>query len=123
GVDAALRLGGIELTKAQVEAFIRHFIDGLEPRVTTPRQARLYGNVLAFALPILKGEVNPVDQMLIEGIRIFYPKLYVLIRDNRELFMTRREERGSSDPRKQRALELIEAAMVGTGVSQEVIVP
>src|SRR5207249_3514440 len=120
--EAALKLSGIELTSSQGEAFVRHYVDGLEPRVTTPRQARLYGNVLTFALPILKGEVNPVDQMLIEGIRVLYPKLYVLIRDNRELFMTRRQERGPNDTRKQQALELITAALAGTGVSTDILV-
>jgi hypothetical protein len=118
GVDAALKLAGIELNESQVEAFIRHFVDGLEPMLTTPRQARLYGNVLAFALPILKGEVNAVDQMLIEGIRVFYPKLYVVIRDNRDLFLTRREEGGHDDSRKRRALELIDASLEGTGVDR-----
>jgi len=122
GAEAALKLSGIELTSSQGEAFVRHYVDGLEPRVTTPRQARLYGNVLTFALPILKGEVNPVDQMLIEGIRVLYPKLYVLIRDNRELFMTRRQERGPNDTRKQQALELITAALAGTGVSTDILV-
>jgi hypothetical protein len=122
GVDAALKLSGIGLSPFQSEAFVRHYVDGLEPGVITPRQARLYGNVLTFALPILKGEVNPVDQMLIEGIRILYPKLYVLIRDNRQLFMTRRQEQGNRDAVKQQALERINAALAGTGVSADLVV-
>jgi predicted KAP-like P-loop ATPase len=77
GVDAALSASGISLSTEQVEAFVCHFVDGIEPRLTTPRQVKLYVNALTFALPILKGEVHPVDQMLIEGIRVFYPKLYV----------------------------------------------
>jgi KAP family P-loop domain len=119
GVDAALRLGGIELTKPQVDAFVRHFIDGLEPQLHTPRQARLYGNVLAFALPILKGEVHPVDQMLIEGVRIFYPKLYELIRDNRQYFIARRNDGHGAAAAKQHAIELINGALAGTGADQD----
>ncbi len=122
GVEAALTLNGIELSESQVEAFLRHFIDGLEPRLTTPRQARLYGNVLSFALPILKGEVNPIDQMLIEGIRVFYPKLYVVIRDNREYFMTRTRDYARAEADKQRATELITNALTGTGVDRDVVV-
>lgn len=73
GVDAAVRSSGVELTEEHAQAFVRHFVDGLEVRLNTPRQARRYGNALTFALPILKDDVHPVDQMLIEGIRVFYP--------------------------------------------------
>jgi len=87
GVDNALAGAGIELTQAQVDAFIRHFDDALLPKLETPRRAKLLSNALLFALPILKGEVNPVDFMLIEGIRVIYPNLYIGIRENPELFL------------------------------------
>jgi KAP family P-loop domain len=87
GVEAALKLSGIVLTQDQSDAFARHFVDGIDPRLETPRQAKLYVNALTFALPLLKGEVHPVDLLLIEGIRIFYPKLYSAIRDNPEYFL------------------------------------
>ena len=69
------------------DTFGRHFVDGLEPRLTTPRLGKLYANALTFALPLLKGEVDIVDLMLIEGIRIFYPNLYAEIRGNPDLFL------------------------------------
>ncbi|HEU4342742.1 MAG TPA: P-loop NTPase fold protein [Candidatus Binatia bacterium] len=115
GVETALRLSGITLSEEQAEAFVRHFVDGLEPRLTTPRQSKLFVNVLQFSLPILKGEVYPVDQMLIEGIRVFYPKLYVTIRDNPEYFL-RLDRDGRDDRIRQRATELIESALEGTGI-------
>ena len=87
GVDAAVKLAGIELTEDHVNAFVRHFVDGFEPSLTTPRQAKRYANALTFALPVLKGEVHPVDQMLIEGIRVFYPELYVALRDNEDVLL------------------------------------
>ena len=46
-----------------------------------------YGNALFFALPSLKGEVNTVDLMLIEGIRVFYPQVYSLIQENKDCFL------------------------------------
>jgi hypothetical protein len=95
GVQSSLNQAEIILNQAQVDAFVRHFDDGLWPRLDTPRRAKLYTNALMFALPILKGEVNPVDLMLIEGIRVFYPALYVGIRDNPELFL-----RGDRDNRR-----------------------
>lgn len=87
GVDDALELASIELSVEQVQEFARNFISAFNSFITTPRKAKLYGNILMFSLPILKGEVNPVDLMLIEGIRAFYPKLYETIRDNENLFV------------------------------------
>ncbi len=89
GVDNALTQSDIKLTQPQVDAFIRHFDDALLPQLETPRRSKLFSNALLFALPILKGEVNPVDQMLIEGIRVLYPRLYISIRDNPALFLNK----------------------------------
>lgn len=96
GVNEALRLAEIHLTRAQADTFVAHFASGIETQLSTPRQAKLYGNVLSFALPILKGEVNPVDQMLVEGIRAFYPTLYKAIRDNPERFLRFSEPGGGT---------------------------
>ncbi|MDN3577072.1 P-loop NTPase fold protein [Chitinimonas viridis] len=95
GVEAALSMAGIELKKAQADAFARHFVDGLEPRLSTPRAAKLYTNALMFALPLLKGEVNVMNLMLIEGIRILYPALYAAIRDNPSIFLESQRENRS----------------------------
>jgi predicted KAP-like P-loop ATPase len=87
GVAAALRQSRIELGKNEVAEFARHFIEGLEPRLGTPRHAKLYVNAVTFALPLLEEQAHPVDLLLMEGIRVFYPKLYLAIRDNADLFL------------------------------------
>lgn len=112
GVQSALNQAGIELTQAQVDAFVRHFDDALLPRLETPRRAKLFSNALMFALPILKGEVNPTDLMLIEGIRILYPHLYKGIRENPALFLRgeRDERRNASQSVVSRVDSLIERA-------------
>ncbi|WP_300667016.1 P-loop NTPase fold protein [Fluviicola sp.] len=61
-------------------------------RLTTPRMAVRYINALGVVLPLLKGEANTVDILLIEGIRIFYPELYALIQQNPFVFLRRRTE-------------------------------
>jgi len=86
GVDAALRLAEIELSDDDVRQFVRLFDDGIGPRLSTPRQAIRYANALEFALPILKEEVNAVDQLIIEAVRVFYPLLYDVIRRNPDAF-------------------------------------
>lgn len=116
GVDDALSLSGLELTEDQIQAFVRHFVDGLEPQLQTPRQAKLFGNALAFALPLLKGEAHPVDLMLIEGIRIFYPKLYATIRDNPDDFLKAAPDGGRRDQHRQRVSDLINDSLSDFGV-------
>lgn len=87
GVDTALELANIELNDEQAQEFARNFVSSFDSCITTPRKAKLYSNIIMFSLPILKGEVNPVDLMLIEGIRTFYPRLYETIRDNELSFV------------------------------------
>jgi predicted KAP-like P-loop ATPase len=87
GVDHALGQAGIVLDQRQVDVFSRYFVDGLEPKLETPRIAKLYTNALMFALPLVNGEVNIAEFMLIEGLRVLYPKLYAAIRDNPDLFL------------------------------------
>jgi hypothetical protein len=91
GVQAALDMAGIQVSQPDADAFMRHFVDGLERKLTTPRVAKLYTNALMFALPLLKGEVNTMNLMLIEGIRVLYPALYAAIRDNPSLFLVGQE--------------------------------
>ncbi|HYM44420.1 MAG TPA: hypothetical protein VET46_16810 [Steroidobacteraceae bacterium] len=74
------------------------------------------GNALAFALPLLKGEAHPVDLMLIEGIRIFYPKLYATIRDNPDEFLKSAPDGGRRDQHRQRIIDLINSALNDSGV-------
>jgi hypothetical protein len=82
GITKALSDAQIELTEEQGREFVRHFGEVIATRLRTPRMAALYANTLAFSLPILKGEVHPVDLMLVEALRIFYPRVYSFIREN-----------------------------------------
>lgn len=86
-IDQALNIAEIKLTDEQSQKFARAFVDGLEIKLHTPRMVKRYTNALMFALPILKGEVHPVDLLLIEGVRVFYPALYDTIRRNPQLFL------------------------------------
>jgi hypothetical protein len=109
GVEAALRQCGIELGQEDADAFAHHFVAGLEPRLGTPRHAKLYVNAVTFALPLLKGEAHPVDLLLMEGIRIYYPRLYVAIRDNADLFLGggRDSDQNTESARRRRIADLI----------------
>lgn len=86
GVQEALSIAEIELSEKQVQEFVQNFTIAFSDSLSTPRKAKLYGNTLIFSLPILRGEVNPVDLMLIEGVRVFCPSLYMAIRNNKSYF-------------------------------------
>lgn len=63
------------------------YIRGLQVRLHTPRMAKRYVNVLSFSLGLLGSEINNVDLMVIEGVRLFYPALYEVIRTHRDDFV------------------------------------
>lgn len=110
---------GIELTDNDVERFVLCFDLGLLIRLNTPRMAKRYGNILSFALPILKGEVNIVDLMLIEGIRVFYPKLYETIRDRPDVLLANRRGMGGyREEFKSDAQKVINTALESTSPAE-----
>jgi predicted KAP-like P-loop ATPase len=85
-IDQTISAAGLELSKEDVGAFVSGFDRGISIRLDTPRAAKRYGNGLMFALPMLKGEVNIVDLLLIEAVRAFYPPIYDVIRANHAEF-------------------------------------
>ncbi len=101
-VDRALSAAGLELTKDQVGEFVASFDPGVSIRLTTPRAVKRFGNGLMFALPSLVGETNPVDHLLVEALRAFYPEIYEIVRDNHSDFSGVEEDlhgRESQTPR------------------------
>ncbi|MDI6871518.1 MAG: P-loop NTPase fold protein [Bacillota bacterium] len=105
--NEALSLAGITLKKEDANSFSSRFITAFGPRLRTPRMAKRYGNALLFALPILKGEVNPVDLMLVEGMRVFYPKLYSMVRDNPDAVL----KSSRDESQRKRKQQLIDEAL------------
>ncbi|MES2385619.1 MAG: P-loop NTPase fold protein [Pseudomonadota bacterium] len=120
GIESALNQTGIALDQSKTDAFVTHFIDGLEPQLQTPRRCKLYTNALTFALPLLKDEVDTVDLMLIEGIRVFYPRLYAGVRDNPELFLKGNDDRRlrGAELQPSRVDALLEQSLLGTTQAQ-----
>jgi predicted KAP-like P-loop ATPase len=58
------------------------YFDGIDHFIATPRDVIRLTNVLQATYPCLKGEVNPVDFIAIEAMRIFMSELYDEIRSN-----------------------------------------
>jgi len=86
-LDKLLSQHKIELGKSEAGTFGYEFQQAFDSKLENPRLVKRYINRLTFLFPILQNEVNLVDLMLIEGIFVFYPKLYKIIQDNPNLFL------------------------------------
>lgn len=96
-LESILEKNKIKLSSNETSEFYHYFTTSLELFLRTPRQAKLYANILTFSLPLLRDEVNVVDLMLIEGIRVFAPTIYTFIRENRDLFLSEAKITGFSE--------------------------
>ena len=81
-VNKAINDSIINLNENEVQRFVREFTNNILCRLKTPRLAIRYGNSLSFSFPLLKGEVNIVDLMLIEALKVFYPIHYNFVKGN-----------------------------------------
>lgn len=106
-VDRAVVAAGVDLTQEQVGEFIVGFDRGVVIRLTTPRAANRFGNALMFALPMLKGEVNMADLLLVEALRAFFPEVYDVIRDNHADYSGIEQERLANPDGGPRAVRLL----------------
>jgi hypothetical protein len=86
-VDRALVSSATDVDEDGARRFIRYFRPLYVSRLRTVRTAKRFGNALAFAFPLLRGEVNVVDLLLLESIRALYPGIYSRLRLSRE-FLT-----------------------------------
>ncbi len=62
------------------------FHDGIDPLIQVPRDVVRFTNTLAVTYPAVCGEVNPVDFIALEALRVFLPSLYDIIRTNQDKF-------------------------------------
>lgn len=65
------------------------FMNGIEHFISTPRKINLLTNTLSVTYAAVRGEVNPVDFIGIETLRIFAPEAYHIIRTYSEKFTGR----------------------------------
>jgi hypothetical protein len=122
GVDEVISENAIDLGEDDAEAFVRHFTEGIMPALHTPRQVKRYINAIRFAVPLLKGEVYMVDQLLIEALRTAYPNLYLSVRDNGDLYTGELLPNSLGDGTKQKeaAKTTVEEGLSGlSGVQRE----
>lgn len=62
------------------------FYEGVDALIKVPRDVVRFTNTLAVTYPTVRGEVNPVDFIALEALRVFLPGLYAAIRTSPEMF-------------------------------------
>lgn len=63
------------------------FFEGIDGFIETPRDAVRFTNALSVTFPAVYGEVNSIDFIAIESLRIFCPDIYGRVRNNRDMFV------------------------------------
>jgi hypothetical protein len=86
GINDALHIAPVFLSPDQEREFQVAFLQHIIPGLRTPRLAKLYANAVAFVLPLLANEVNPVDILLLEAIKFLYPNVHADIRNFPEVY-------------------------------------
>lgn len=73
------------------------YFDGLDALFKKPRDVVRFINSLSITYPAVAGEVNVVDFIAIEALRLFSPRSYAVIREHPERFSGEAKRRGDSD--------------------------
>ncbi len=93
--DTALRKYIIEILEKVMDSkvisekrFEDAFATGLTYLLSNPRKAIRFSNTLQFCSPLLIGEVDLCDLIILESIKASLPEIYLFIRENSELFLS-----------------------------------
>ncbi|MFT3686408.1 MAG: P-loop NTPase fold protein [Phycisphaerales bacterium] len=81
-VHLLLKSHKVKLSAEDAERWDRAMSHGIVPALRTPRHIQQYVNALSFAVPLLAREANPVDVLVVEALRIFFPTIYEQIKRN-----------------------------------------
>lgn len=85
-INEILNTYQIEISDDEQRRFGSVFTTYLANKFDTPRMVVRYTNSLSFSVPLLLGEVNVIDLMIIEAIKIIYPRIYNSIREDSGCF-------------------------------------
>ncbi|MBY0005732.1 hypothetical protein H7K05_10385 [Priestia aryabhattai] len=88
GVDEVLKTNNIEISKQEVQRFHSIWGSSIGKMPLTIRGVKRYLNSVVFSIPLLKDEVNIVDMLCMEGLRIFLSDVHRFIYENSTAFLT-----------------------------------
>jgi hypothetical protein len=113
-LSKALDVNEISIDGEEAYRFSRAFDDHFLRLIVTPRVAVRFANSISFSIPLLKGEVNMVDLLMVEGVKVTLPDLYSHIRSNASLFASnygsyRRDDYKKRDEAKAKIDKILES--------------
>lgn len=100
-INNIINLNALNIPKDDLNEFLYYFDTIIITKISSPRTAVIYANSLSFIMPLLYGEVNMRDLMILEAIKLFYPKHYHFIKDYPSYFLSNRNSSKISITRKQ----------------------
>lgn len=77
------------------------FYSGIDSLIQVPRDVVRFTNTLSVTYPSVVGEVNPVDFIAIEALRVFLPSVYEVLRSHPENFAGHKNHGGAQDDKVQ----------------------
>ncbi|WP_139490090.1 KAP family P-loop NTPase fold protein [Brevibacillus dissolubilis] len=94
GLEDILTDNQIELSQENHKRLFDDILSHSIGRLTfTVRTAKRYLNAVLFSVPLLKGEVNILDLLCLEGIRIFSPEVYKFIYEHSDAMLDNQKYR------------------------------
>ncbi|GAB4243637.1 MAG: hypothetical protein Tsb0034_21540 [Ekhidna sp.] len=81
-LNSSLKPFKVTLEQVEIDRFVTFFDEHFLRSLATPRVAIRYANSIHFSVPLLIGEVNIIDLLIIEGIKVIYPNLYDFMKNN-----------------------------------------
>ncbi|MGL4209281.1 MAG: KAP family P-loop NTPase fold protein, partial [Candidatus Adiutrix sp.] len=81
----------IQIEGKEFEMVFQQF-KAFENSITTPRLAKRFVNSLRFTLPLIKDEINHGDFILLEAIRVFYPKLHKALHEEKSFLLLAQQQ-------------------------------
>ncbi len=79
-------LSGVKASRFNKTYWGKVFQEGISVFIRTPRDVVRLTNALSVTFRAVAQEVNPIDFIAIETLRLFCPDVYNVIRNNREMF-------------------------------------
>lgn len=87
----------IEISEDEIGRFQSlYYYHGINRYIQSPRNINQITNALRFVLPMKLGEINVIDLIILEIIRVFNEPFYKRIRDNRDMLVQNKNSPASS---------------------------
>lgn len=86
-LEKILNINNISLSDEDARNFGYKFTKYILAHASTPREIVRYCNSVSFTLPVLKDEINILDLLYMEAIKVFHPSYFNFLKSNPSYFI------------------------------------